>query len=93
MIKHRIQVGKPGYPVAAAECGRRVMVRAGATFEVGNHDFTKFSLILSVALINDNPDEIGGSQYRGQVVVTLKEGAFEPSSPLRQGASNCSINR
>ena len=41
--KHRLKVGEPGFPVAAAERGRRVMVRAGTTFEVGDHNFTKFS--------------------------------------------------
>jgi len=43
--KHRIKIGEPGFPVAAAERGRRVIVRAGASFEVGDHDFTKFSTV------------------------------------------------
>ncbi len=84
--KHRVKIGEPGFPVAAAERGRRVIVRAGASFEVGDHDFTKFSMVPSVALVNDIPDNIGESWYRGQVIVTLKEGAFEPSSPLRHAA-------
>ena len=33
--KHRIKVGEPGYLVAAVERGRRVMVKAGTTFELG----------------------------------------------------------
>ena len=82
--KHRIKVGEPGFLVAAAERGRRVIVRAGASFEVGDHDFTKFSMVPSVvALINDIPGDVADSWSRGQVTVTLKEGAFEPSSPLR----------
>ena len=40
--KHRLKVGEPWFPVAAAERGRKVIVRAGTTFEVGDHDFTKF---------------------------------------------------
>ena len=72
--------------MAAAERGRRVLVRAGASFEVGDHDFTKFSLMPSVALVNDIPSALEDSWYRGQVIVTLKEGAFEPSSPLRHAA-------
>ena len=50
--KHRLKVGEPGFPVAAAEWGR-VLVRAGTTFEVGDHDFTKFSIVLSVSLLID----------------------------------------
>ena len=84
--KHRIKVGEPGFPVAAAERGRRVLVRAGASFEVGDHDFTKFSMVPSVTLINDIPCVLEDSWYCGQVIVTLKEVAFEPSSPLRHAA-------
>ena len=62
------------------------MVRAGASFEVGDHNFTKFSIVPSVTLINDIPEDIADSWYRGQVIVTLKEGAFEPSSPLCHAA-------
>ena len=81
--KHRIKVGEPGFPVAAAERGKRVLVKVGATFEVGDHDFTKFSLVPSVTLVNNIPSEISGSWYRGSVCFALKEGAFEPSSPAR----------
>ena len=84
--KHRIKVGEPGFPVAAAEQGRRVLVRAGASFEVGDHDFMKFSIVPSVVLMNDIPSVLEDSWYRGQVIVTLKEGAFEPSSPLHHAA-------
>ena len=81
--KHKIKIGKPGFPVAAAERGRRVLVKVGATFEVGDHDFKKFGIIPSVVLINDIPDEFSGSWYQGAVDVLLKESAFEPSSPMR----------
>lgn len=49
--KHRIKVGEPGFPVAAAERGRRVVVSMSKSFQVGDHDFTKFSVIPSVILI------------------------------------------
>ena len=81
--KHRLEVGEPGFPVAAAERGREVLVRAGTTFEVGDHDFTKFSIVPFVALVVDIPDEICQSWYRGQVFVGYKDAAFEPSSPQR----------
>ena len=61
----------------------RVLVRADTTFEVGDHDFSKFSIIPSVSLLVDIPSELSGSWYHGLVTVSLKEGAFEPSSSLR----------
>ena len=61
--KHRLKVGEPGFPVAAAERGRKVIVHAGTTFEVGDHDFTKFSIVPSVALIVKIPKDIHESCY------------------------------
>ena len=61
--KHRMKVGEPGFPVAAAERGRRVLVKVGTSFEVADHDFTKFSLIPSVILQNEVPDDVTGSWY------------------------------
>ena len=78
--KHRLKVGEPGFPVAAAERGRRVMVRAGITFKVRDHDFT---IIPSVVLLTDIPERIDDSWYQGQVLVGFKDAAFESSSPLR----------
>ena len=37
--KHRIKVGEPGYPVAAAGRGQQVIVPQTETFVVGDHDF------------------------------------------------------
>ena len=48
--KHKLKIGEPGFPVAAAERGRRVLVRSGTYFEVGDHDFTKSSMTPSVAI-------------------------------------------
>ena len=81
--KHRIKVGEPGFPVAAAERGKKVIVSLQKEFHVGDHDFTKFSLIPSVAFIIDIPTTIDGSWYDGEVYIGLKDAVFEPSSPLR----------
>ena len=81
--KHRIKVGEPGFLVAAAERGKKVLVKVGSSFEVGDHDFTKLILVPSVTLVNTIPSEISGSWYRGSEYFALKEGAFEPSSPAR----------
>ena len=84
--KHRVKIGEPHYPVAAAERGKRVLVGRDVNFEVADHDFTKFSLIPSVSLVVDIPDNVTSSWYSGQVLIGLKEGAYEPSSPLRHMA-------
>ena len=89
--KHRLKVREPGLPVAAAERGRRVLVRVGTTFEVGDHDFTKFSIIPSVVLVVNNADNIQESWYRGQVHVGYKDAAFEASSPMRHGTELSSL--
>ena len=53
--KHRIKVGEPNLPVAAAERGRRV-VSMNKSFQVGYHDFTKFSLVPSVCFVIAVPE-------------------------------------
>ncbi len=80
--KHRMKVGEPGFPVAAAERGRRVLVRVGSSFEVGDHYFINFSMVPSVALVNEIPGDVASSWYDGNVFVSLKNAAFEPSSPM-----------
>ena len=79
--KHRIKVGEPSYPVAAAERGRQVIVSSSETFVVGDHDFTKFSV--SVILDVEIPEQFEGSWYSGQVFVGVKNAVHEGSSPLR----------
>ena len=64
--KHKIKVGEPAYPVAAAECGRRVPVREDEFLTVGDHDFTKFSLVPSVIFLINVPEEITDSWYTGK---------------------------
>ena len=84
--KHRSKIGEPDFPVAVAERGMQILVSRNASFEVhvGDHDFTCFSLILSVAFLIDIPETIEDSWYTGQVLVGLKDAAFEPSSPERR---------
>lgn len=69
----------------AAERGQ-VPVGGGASFEVSHHDFSKFSNVPSVSLLVCIPSDTSGSWYHGQVNISLKEGAFEPSSPLCHSA-------
>ena len=89
--KHKVKVGEPGFPVAAAERGRQVLVRSSTSFEVGDHDFTKTSITPSVSFLVDIPDDITGSWYTGQVHVLFKDTTFEPSSPSQHGTEFVSI--
>ena len=56
--QHRIKIDELGFPVAAAERGRRVMVKVRSSFDVADHDFTKFSMIPNVVLKNNIPPDI-----------------------------------
>ncbi len=58
-------------------------MRKNESFQVADHDFTKFSMIPSVTLAVDIPTDVAGSWYLGTVLIGLKEGVFEPSSPHR----------
>lgn len=62
--KHKIKIGEPDYPVALAIRGKKVSVHSDETLSVGNHDFTKFSIVPSVILSIDIPDEISKSWYQ-----------------------------
>ena len=47
----------------------RYFLHSGTSFQVADHDFTRFSMIPSVALIVDIPDSISESWYTGDVHV------------------------
>lgn len=49
--KHKVKCGEPSYPVAAAERGKKVIVGENQVMAVGDHDFTKFTIIPSVDLL------------------------------------------
>ena len=86
---HHCKVGEPGYPLAAVERGKKVVVGVGKIFAVGDHDFAKCSLTPSVALVCNVPEDIGGTFFAGRVHVGLKDAAFEPSSLLCAMPQNC----
>ena len=81
--KHTMKIGEPGYPLAAVERGKQVLVARGSKFLVGDHDFSKFSMIPSVTLNINIPDKVDDSWYSGKVHVLLKEHSFQPSSAIR----------
>ena len=89
--KHRINVGEPDFPIAAVERGKEVIVSLNEIFCVGDHDFSKFSLIPSVIFIVNIPTSMEESWYTGEVYVGIKDAVFEPSSAIRhvKELSNC----
>lgn len=89
--KHKVKVGEPNCPVAAAERGRQVLVHSSTSFFVGDHDFTRMSIILPVSLLVDIPEELAGSWYTGEVHVLFKDGTFKPSSPARHSSELAQI--
>lgn len=81
--KHRMKVGEPGFPLAAVERGKEVIVAMNETFVVGDHDFAKFSLIPSVTLLVNIPESFEGSWYKGQVFIGFKDAVFKSSRAIR----------
>jgi hypothetical protein len=81
--KHRCKVGEPGFPVAAVDRGKKVVVSKDTTFVVADHDFTKTGIVPSVTMICNIPESINGDFYSGKVNIGLKDPIFQPSSPLR----------
>ena len=53
------------------------------SFQVGDHDFTKFSLVPSVCFVIVVPEKVSDSWYNGRVFVGVKDSIFQPSSPIR----------
>ena len=69
------------------------MVSKNESFQVGDHDFCKFSIIPSVSLLIDIPESMEHSWYEGQVYVAYMDAVYEPSSPLRHATELYSILR
>ena len=84
--KHACKVGEPGFPVAAVERGKRVLVAADKKMAVGDHDFTKFTQVPSVTFSIAIPQDVTGSFYDGQVHVGVKDHVFQRSTPVRHTA-------
>ena len=60
-----------------------MLVAHNEAFQAGDHDFSTISLIPTVTLINDIPESIEKSWYRGKAYAGIKMTATDPSSALR----------
>ena len=62
--------------------GRRVLVGNNESFQEDNHYFSTISLIPTVILVNDIPERVDESWYRGKACVGIKISATGPSIAL-----------
>ncbi|CAG8632594.1 896_t:CDS:2, partial [Scutellospora calospora] len=64
--KHRCKVGEPGFPVAAVEREKKVVVNRNTTFAVADYDYTKIGIIPNVIMICNIPESINADFYVGK---------------------------
>ena len=81
--KNKIKVGEPDCPIAAVTRGKKVLVAHGHVVQAADHDFSSITLTPTVVLLNDVPNTVDDSWYRGQPFVYIKITATEPSTALR----------
>ena len=97
--KCKISVGEPDFPLASVSRGKGVIVGKNQTFKVGDHDFSKSSLIPDAILVHTIPDaaevkeeefernkQSVGNWYRGKVFYSVKNMATEGSTANRGAA-------
>ena len=82
----KIKIGEANFPVAAVTRGKQVFVAQGTFLQATNHDHASSTLIPTVLLSHEIPNNIDNSWYRGVPYVYLKLVATEPSSALRNPA-------
>ena len=70
---------EPNFSLAALPRGRRVLVDNNESFQVGDHDFSTISLISTVILVNDMPESVDKSWYRGKACVGINISSTDPS--------------
>ena len=74
--KHTCKVGELGFPVAAVERGKQVVVAHNQSFEVCDHDFTKIFVTPSVTTDMNIPDD--------HLIMSFLNQGFQGTSLMRQ---------
>ena len=94
--KCKVRIGEPDIPIACVSRRKAVIVGKNETFKVGDHDFSRTSLIPDAILIHTIPDEKEvdedeevecnkqsvGEWYTGKVFYSVKNMAPEGSSAI-----------
>ena len=85
--KHRIKSEEPNVQVAAAERGRRVLTAPGSELIMTLQSSVLCHLYFFLSKMYD----ISGSCCLGKVHISLNEGTFNPSSPIRHATELISL--
>ena len=82
--KAKVVFGEPGSAISTGVRGKKTIVPTTSTLGALDHDVDKKgSIVPTVTMICDIPEDISGSFYRGSVHVTFKESVFQPSCSYR----------
>ena len=93
--KCKVTVGEPDYPIAAVSRGKAVIVGKNEVFKVGDHDFSRVSLIPDATLTHTIPEQDEedenteynkqsvGKWYTGKVFYSIKDMPTQGSSAMR----------
>ena len=54
--KCNVSVGEPDFPIASVTRGKKVIVGINQSFEVGDHDFSKISVIPDAVFVQKIPE-------------------------------------
>ena len=73
--KHKISIGEPGVSLSALPRDKGILV--------GSNDYSLISITPTVVLVNELPEDIEGSWYRGHPHAGLKISTSCPSAALR----------
>ncbi len=74
--KHYCKVEESGFPIAAIEKEKKVVVSRDTIFAVANYDYTKTEIIPNVAMICNISKSINSDFYVGKVHIGLKDPIF-----------------
>lgn len=93
--KAKVPIGEPGEPTSTNVRNRPTLAVKSHLPTAMDHDHTRGSFTPSVILHSEIPSE-GGSFYRGQVDVRLKDSVFTPSNPflhVAEWTASMALNR
>ena len=82
--KAKVNFGEPGSAISSGVRGKKTIVPKTTTLGSLDHDVDhKGSIIPTVTMFCDIPEDISGTFYRGNVHVAFKESVFQPSCSYR----------
>ena len=83
-------VGEPDFPIASVTRGKKVIVGINQSFEVGDHDFSKISIIPDAVFVQKIPENkeqgdegFQSSWFSGKVFYSFKNMVIQGSSALQ----------